>query len=52
MYPQAPYEEITEDKYNEEVAKFPTTIDFNIKEEDDMTTASQELACVGGACDL
>lgn len=54
IYKQAPYEEITEEQYNELVAKMPK-IDwkaFDECEKSDNTTASQELACVAGACDL
>ena len=51
-YVQAPYEKINEREYNKLVKLMP---DFNldeIQEDDDTTTSSQELACVGGACDL
>jgi len=54
IYQLAPYEEITREKYEELVAKFPT-IDFsNITayEYEDETEGSHELACVGGACEL
>lgn len=52
-YRQAPYEEITEDKYNElmETANLP--IDWvGFREEDDQTTGSQELSCVSGVCEI
>ena len=54
MYVQAPYEVVTEEKYNELVAAMP---EFDLSalvldEYADVTTASQELACVGGACEL
>jgi len=52
MYPQAPYESITKDQYNELMKDFPTSLDLDIGEEEDNTTSSQELACVGGACEL
>jgi ribonucleoside-diphosphate reductase alpha chain len=53
VYPQAPYEEITEDEYNERLKKFETPLDFNeLSEDEDVTTSSQELACAGGACEL
>ena len=54
IYPQAPYEPITETKYLELVAAMPA-IDWALLdqlEHDDMTTGSQELACVGGSCEL
>ena len=54
MYPQAPYEEITEEEYNKLVEQMPPfDVDLIIEEEvNDNTTGSQELACVGGACEL
>ncbi len=54
VYQLAPYEEITEEKYNELANKFPQ-IDFSqvvAYEYDDQTTGSHELACVSGACEL
>ena len=51
-YAQAPYEQITEEEYNEMVKDFPTEFDWNLNEEDDFTEGSQTLACVGGACEL
>lgn len=51
-YAQPPYEEITEEQYNELMENFPTEFDWNIREEQDETTASQELACVGTSCEL
>jgi ribonucleoside-triphosphate reductase (thioredoxin) len=45
-YRQAPYESVDETKYNELLAKTPAKIDWNLlKEEQDQTTGSQELAC-------
>ena len=53
VYEQAPYEEITEEKYNELVKAFDKPLDFDqLIEYDDETTASQEYACTGGACEL
>lgn len=52
MYPQAPYEELEHGDYLEYLSRHPKTIDLNVGEEGDNTTASQELACSGGACDL
>lgn len=51
-YAQAPYESITEEQYEEFVKSFPTEFDWYISEESDLTEGSQELACVGGACEL
>jgi len=53
-YQQAPYEEIDEAKYKELLSTVP---DVNWEglgefEEEDNTTGSQELACVGGACEI
>jgi len=52
IYQQAPYEKITEERYNEMVKDFPDIAELNIVEHGDNTTASQELACTGGACEL
>ncbi len=54
VYQLAPYEEISQAKYEELAAKFPQ-IDFsNIVsyEYDDQTEGAKELACVGGVCEL
>ena len=54
VYELAPYEEITEDKYNELVENMPK-LDFSkiIEfETDDTTTGAQELACMSGSCDI
>ena len=51
-YAQAPYEQITEEVYNEMVKDFPTEFDWNLNEADDFTEGAQTLACVGGACEL
>ena len=52
-YAQAPYQDIDEHDYKEFVDKMPTDIDWNaVQEGDDFTTASQELACVGGSCEI
>ena len=51
-YRQAPYQAITKEEYEELMADFPTEIDWNVNEEIDSTTSSQELACAGGACEL
>lgn len=54
VYQQAPYQEITEEVYKEEVKKLPV-FDWDALseyEQTDMTLGSQELACVGGACEL
>lgn len=53
-YSQMPYEEITEEEYETRASAFPK-IDFSklyIFEQEDFTEASQELACVSGACEI
>jgi len=55
VYQQAPYEDIDAEKYDELVAAMPVGVDWNDLEkyeEEDNTTGSQELACVGGACEI
>ena len=45
---------ITEAQYNELVAAFPNTIDYDLLstlEEDDNTTGAREGACVGISCE-
>jgi len=55
-YPQAPYQEITEEQYHAWVNDHPMPdIDWDelaLYETEDMTTGSQELACAGGVCDI
>ena len=54
-YPQAPYQTLTEEQYNELMAKMPKDIDWtklSEYEKDDQTTGSQELACVAGLCEI
>jgi len=51
-YIQAPFEEITEEKYNELILKLKD-IDFSsITEEEDNTTQADELACSGANCEV
>ena len=54
IYKQAPYQEITEEEYNELVKDFPEIIweDFDTYESEDNTTSTQELACTAGGCDI
>ena len=55
VYQQAPYEDINEEKYEELLTAMPKDIDWadlgNFETEDN-TIGSQELACVGGACEI
>lgn len=54
-YQQAPYQEITKEEYEELLANTPQNLDWDwlkLYETEDMTTGSQELACVAGSCDI
>ena len=55
VYQQAPYEDISAEKYEELLASMPKDVNWNdliYFEQEDNTTGSQELACVGGACEI
>lgn len=55
VYPQAPYESIDKDKYDELVASFPVLDWSKLPEFElgtDTTTGSQEFACVSGQCEI
>lgn len=55
VYKQAPYQEITKEEYERLVEAMPKAIDWTKLSEyetSDMTTGSQELACVSGICEL
>ena len=55
IYQQAPYEDITPDKYEELLAAMPKGVnweDLGDFETEDNTIGSQELACTGGACEI
>jgi ribonucleoside-triphosphate reductase len=54
-YQQAPYEDISEEEYDRLVSEMPQNVnweDLAQFEKEDNTTGSQELACVGGACEI
>ena len=55
-YKQAPYQEISEDEYDDFLKKHPSPeidwSDMRFYEDDDNTTGSQELACVGSSCEV
>jgi ribonucleoside-diphosphate reductase alpha chain len=52
-YRQAPYEEITEEKYNELVAAQRLDIDWTqFREGTDNTESAKTLACVAGVCEI
>lgn len=53
IYKQAPYQEITKEMYEEFLARMPENVDWTqLVEEHDDTTASQELACMAGVCEV
>lgn len=54
VYDQAPYEEITKEKYEELVNKLPKQFDWDsIMEDDDNVEGAQTLACgAAGGCEL
>lgn len=54
QYDQMPYVDISQEEYEQLAAKFPE-IDFSKiyrYEEEDLTTAAQEFACMAGNCDF
>jgi ribonucleoside-diphosphate reductase alpha chain len=54
-YKQAPYQEITEEEYENAVKAFPKNIDWSLLadlENEDTTTFTHELACSAGGCEL
>ena len=54
-YRQAPYQDIDEDTYKELIRKMPTQVSWaRLKEYEftDTTTASQELNCSAGGCEI
>ena len=54
QYDQMPYVEISRDEYEQLAGQFPD-IDFSKiyrYEEEDLTTAAQEFACLAGGCDV
>ena len=54
-YKQAPYQEITEDEYEDWVEIFPESIDWSLiseYEQQDNTTSSQTMACSGNSCEI
>ena len=51
-YVQAPFEDITKEKYEELMATLQNVNVAAIEEDDDETDLSGELACAGGACEI
>jgi ribonucleoside-diphosphate reductase alpha chain len=54
IYKQAPYQEITEEEYNNLLPNMPEVKwdDLKLYEIDDQTTSAKELACSSGSCEL
>ena len=53
IYQQAPYQACSKDDLKNLSSKMPIKLDWDaLKEEDDTTVASQELACVSGFCEI
>ena len=52
-YVQAPYEDITEEQYNELLSNIPADIVWdNFVESEDNTEGAQTLACTSGSCEI
>lgn len=55
IYKQAPYQDCTKEEYEELISMMPEYVDWSrlyAFEQEDLTTGSQELACVGNSCEL
>jgi len=55
IYPQAPYQPVTEEEYLEFVDKMPSDVDWSRLgeyEKEDNTSGSQTLACTGSVCEI
>jgi ribonucleoside-diphosphate reductase alpha chain len=51
-YRQAPYQELTEEEYEKAAAAMPKIRWEDFRESADNTTSSQEMACIGGTCEV
>ena len=51
-YKQAPFEDCTEEEYNEMLKSLKEINLDNVSEEEDQTNLSGELACAGGSCEI
>jgi len=51
-YTQAPFEDITKEKYNEMLQSLSDVNLSNVMEKEDNTNLSGELACAGGSCEI
>ena len=55
VYRQAPYQDCTEEEYNQALEQMPKNVDWaelSKYESQDYTVSSQELACVAGGCEV
>jgi len=52
IYEQAPYQDLNKLEYQSLMRQMPKTINFEFEELQDHTTASQELACTAGVCEI
>lgn len=52
QYKQAPYQELTVEQYEEAAKQFPVIDWKTFSEKGDNTTATRELACVAGICEI
>ena len=55
VYQQAPYQQITQEQFEEFSTKMPTQVDWSelsAYEKEDNTSGSQTLACTGSSCEL
>jgi ribonucleoside-triphosphate reductase len=55
IYPQAPYQDLTKEQYDDMIKKMPSNIDWvKLKEyeSEDNTISSQELACTSNSCEI
>jgi len=52
-YRQAPYQEVTQEEYEQLVERMPVGVDWTeLVEGSDRTSGSQDLACVAGFCEI
>jgi len=54
-YQQAPYQPVSEKEYNESLAQFPSSINWDelsVYEQEDNTEGAQTLACTAGGCEI
>ena len=55
VYPQAPYQDCTEDEYTAFLEKMPEDVEWErLKDYEDVdnTNVNNELACTGGGCEV